>query len=74
MPIPKSRRTPQVINLEINKAIRDKDKSASLFKKRLVVLTSEYDTAVGRENAQRKLDAMDSVEVEELKTLLKEGS
>lgn len=74
MPVPKTRRTTAVINREIDKLVGDKDRSASLFKKRLVILTLEYDSAVGKENAQRKLDAMDSVEVEELKILLREGS
>lgn len=74
MPIPRNRRTTQVINKEIDSIIKDKDESAALFKRDLVTLTAEYDHAVGRENAQRRLDAMDKVEVEELKTLLKEGS
>lgn len=74
MLIPKSERTADTVNHEINVIVMKKDKSAALFKKELVILTAEYDRAVGKESAQRKLEAMTEVEVEEFKILIEEDS
>lgn len=74
MLIPKSERTADIVNHEINVIVSKKDKSAALFKKELVILTAEYDRAVGKESARRKLEAMTEVEVEEFKILIEEDS
>lgn len=73
MPRPKGKRTSKIVNDDIGSVVRKKDKAAGEFRSQLVELANEYDTAVGKEAAQKKYDSMGKAERIEFARLIEEN-
>ena len=67
-------RTAAKISEEIDEISEEKEAVAATFRKKQKALNAEYNEAVAKESATRKLDQMSKVEKDEFRKLLKEGN